>query len=271
LSERKQMRVWILTAAVSIVVLAAVWSGSYIRAPKLTPELRGLVVADRLGCFACHGPGGVGGVPNPGSEVKEVPAWDGGTAMMYVENEAEIREWILYGRPQRLAERHERPARADSAGAPPLHMPAYEGVVSEADLEDLVAYYKAVSAFDTPPPEAREGYRAAKSLGCFGCHGPGGLVGSSNPKSFKGYIPPWRGRDFEELVRNEAELRQWVLDGTIDRLESSRVARHYMRRQVIRMPAFRDALQPGELDAIVRYIQWLGHQTGGAEANHTSR
>jgi hypothetical protein len=32
--------------------------------------------------------------PNPGSEEGTVPAWAGGTAMMYLQNEGEIREWI---------------------------------------------------------------------------------------------------------------------------------------------------------------------------------
>jgi hypothetical protein len=53
-------------------------------------------------------------VPNIGTTEGEIPAWDGGMAMMYVKDEKEIREWILDGRPWRLAMRDSlsaRPAR----------------------------------------------------------------------------------------------------------------------------------------------------------------
>ncbi len=136
-------------------------------------------------------------------------------------------------------------------------MPAFEGVISDGELQDLVAYYKAVAAFETLPPDAREGYRVAASLGCFGCHGPGGRVGSKNPRSFKGYIPPWRGRDFEELVADDDELRQWILEGKIDRFESNPAARHFTGRQLIKMPAYRDVLDDDELESLIAYVHWL--------------
>jgi mono/diheme cytochrome c family protein len=253
---------------VVLVLLAAVAGAgafAYMRTPRLTPALRGRALAEHLGCFGCHGPGGTGGIPNPTSEESEIPSWDGGTAMMYVENEEEIREWILYGEPKRLAEKeadaHTHQDDDDGAGTEatslPIDMPAFEGVISARELEDLVAYYRAVAAFDKPPPEALEGYRIAGRFGCFGCHGPGGLVGSTNPRSFKGYIPPWTGKDFAELVRNDDELRKWILDGRIDRLESDVVAAFFSRRQIVQMPAYRDVLTEDELDAVVRYIRWL--------------
>lgn len=37
----------------------------------------GKQIAAQEGCFACHGPEGKGGVENPGSKDKVVPAWDG--------------------------------------------------------------------------------------------------------------------------------------------------------------------------------------------------
>ena len=266
-------RVAIALGIVVVLVGSALGVFVYVRAPRLTPALRGAQLAREFGCFACHGPGGTGSIPNPGSEEEEVPAWDGGTAMMYVKNEQEIREWILYGRPKRL-EDEERHAFAgdseahgdendvhDRSSLLPLRMLAFENVISENQLDDLVAYYKAVAAFETPPPRAREGYEAASRLGCYGCHGPGGRVGSNNPRSFKGYIPPWHGRDFAELVKNEKELRRWILDGKIDRFESNPVARYFVRRQAIQMPAYRDALRDGELEGLVTYVHWLNEES----------
>jgi mono/diheme cytochrome c family protein len=261
--------------AVVILVILVVFTGAvlgglaYLRKPRLTPALRGSQLAEELGCFACHGPGGTGGIPNPRSEEEEVPAWDGGNAMMYVKNEQEIREWILYGHPKRLEDKHEHEHSADAdvhgdedvaqdSDSPfPLRMPAFEGVVSDGELNDLVAYYKAVAAFESLPQEAREGYQVASRLGCFGCHGPGGRVGSKNPRSFKGYIPPWSGKDYAELVKNDAELREWILEGGIERFESNPLARYFTRRQVIQMPAYRDVLNDDELEALVSYVHWL--------------
>lgn len=262
----------LIIVAVILVGVTAVGVLSLIRRPRLTPALRGYEVAQAYGCFACHGPGGTGGVPNPGSEEEMVPAWDGGNAMMYVNNEQEIREWILYGHPKRLEQKYNEGSveasgdlsdhedGSDEPGSLPVDMPAFEDVLSAAELDDLVEYYKAVAAFETPPPEARTGYRVVSRLGCFGCHGPGGQVGSKNPGSFKGYIPPWQGKDYAELVKNDDELRDWILDGGIERFESNPMARYFTRRQIIQMPVYRDVLRDGELEAMVSYIEWLNRR-----------
>jgi mono/diheme cytochrome c family protein len=269
--ETKNKRV-IVTGGIAILLLAAGVLGTayYVRQPRLTPALRGHDVAARLGCFACHGPGGTGGVPNPGSDEESVPAWDGGNAMMYVQNEQEIREWILDGHPKRLEESHEHSRNTGAGGdhdsgegakpgrtSPLLEMPAYEDVISENDLSDLIAYYKAVAAFESLPSKAGEGYAVASRLGCFGCHGPGGRVGAKNPASFKGYVPPWQGDDFDELVKSDDELRRWILDGEIDRIESNPLARRFTRRQIIKMPAYEGVIEEHELDLLITYIHWL--------------
>lgn len=258
----------LVVAAGLVTIVAGAAAVYWLRSPRLTPELRGHALAGELGCFACHGPGATGGVPNPGSDEKEVPAWDGGTAMMYVENEEEIREWILYGQPRRLEENESHNDGADSHdhGAHRealIEMPAFEELISARELEDLVAYYKAVAVFDRMPDSVRTGYRVARRSGCFGCHGPGGLIGTPNPRSFKGYIPPWRGADYNELVQSDAELRQWILEGTIDRFESNQLARYFTGRQIIKMPAYEERLSGDDTDAVITYIQWL--QDAGAE------
>jgi mono/diheme cytochrome c family protein len=140
-------------------------------------------------------------------------------------------------------------------------MPAYKGMLSERELEDLVTFVKAMANLQQPDPleapEVVEGYHIASRLGCFGCHGPGGLGGVSNPASFKGYVPPWDGEDFAELVHNEDELRQWILEGKINRLEANPLATYFTHNQVIQMPPYRAILQEDELAKIIAYIQWL--------------
>ncbi len=252
-SRRRLRRIGGAAVAVSLG-LAALW---WIRRPAESPELRGFHLAGRLGCFGCHGPGGTGGVPNPGSEEGEIPSWTGGTLMMYVNDDAEIAEWIRFGRPRRLR-RPGDPEVASAARTPPIRMPGYEGRVMHRGIDDLVAYIKTVGGRAVPPPgPAREGYRVAARLGCFGCHGSAGRVGSPNPGSFKGVVPGWTGPDFRELVRNDDELRAWILDGGIPRLERNPVARWFIDRQVIRMPAYRTLVRKAELDAIIAYVRWL--------------
>ncbi len=281
-------------AHISAVTLAAVTLGGFaawgllhhLRTPELTPELRGYALAEELGCHGCHGPRGTGGTRNPragfAGATADIPSWDGGTSMMYVQSEDEIREWILEGRPWRLALRDSLEARAfaDSARrslfpepgriespsgpkgvAPPIRMPAYRRVIDEAQLDDLVAYYKAVAVygadFDDMPSQARDGYAVAHDAGCFGCHGPGGLLGVKNPRSFKGYIPPWRGADFDDLVRNDAELREWILDGVVGRIAENRIGGWFTERHVVRMPAYRNVLADSSVDDVMHYIRWL--------------
>lgn len=272
-----RFRAW-HTAIVSLLLIAALYLvARYVRAPRMTDEMRGYVLAEKLGCHGCHGPRGTGGTPNPGSEELEIPSWDGGAAMMYVEAESEFSEWILDGVPRRLAgkpgraqanghengpghEAAQRHAPDEARHAPPVHMPAYRSIIDDRELDLLIAYVKAVALWDTVPERAMRGRRAAGRLGCFGCHGPGGLAGAANPGSFKGYIPPWRGKDFAELVRDESELRSWILDGKITRFESNRIARLFTRRQSIQMPAYRTVLTQEELDDIVAYIQHISRE-----------
>jgi mono/diheme cytochrome c family protein len=190
--------------------------------------------------------------------------------MMYVQNEQEIREWILDGHPKRLEGKQDHTHDTSDDGgydsdsavksgktSPPLGMPAYKDVLSKKDLQNLVAYYKAVAVFEPLPSDAREGYAVASRLGCFGCHGPGGRVGVRNPASFKGYIPPWQGDDLVELVGTDDELRQWILNGKVERFESNPVARFFTRRQIIKMPAYKDIINDDELVALIVYINWL--------------
>jgi len=222
-----------------------------------TPAVRGYRLAAGVGCFSCHGPGGNGGTKNPGSEEGEVPAFGEQTQMMYVKGEQDLREYILDGAPSRKREDADYRAKVESAA---LRMPAYRSYLSASQVEDLVAYLRATSGQILPDEAlAARGAARAAELGCFACHGPLGAGGVSNPGSFKGYIPGFWGSDFDELVRDDGELRQWIGEGGIPRISEHPIGKIFVRRQVIKMPAFGHGhLQsPEDINALIAYVRWI--------------
>jgi mono/diheme cytochrome c family protein len=220
-----------------------------------TAAARGRRLAAELGCLACHGPGGGGGTANPGSEEGEVPAFTEQTQMMYVKSPDDLREYILDGAPRRKREDPEYRARMEAAA---MRMPAYRGVVSAADVDDLVAYLRAASGQIGPddPLEAHGAELAAK-LSCFACHGALGAGGVANPGSLKGYIPAFWGDDFDELVRDDEELRRWIADGSIPRIAEHPIGGHFFARQVLKMPAYGKVVPAADIDALAAYVRWL--------------
>jgi mono/diheme cytochrome c family protein len=106
--------------------------GTVEAAPLLSPDLQaGLKVYEQFSCGACHGPSGKGGVHNFNSQTaQEVPA------LIHVADS--------YTKPDLIAKIQNGVAiepKLDSNGpAPPLHMPPFKDMITEAQMKDLVAY-----------------------------------------------------------------------------------------------------------------------------------
>jgi mono/diheme cytochrome c family protein len=101
-------------------------------APPLSPELQGgLKIYEEFSCAACHGPGGKGGVHNFNAQTgQEVPS------LIHVADsytKPELISKIQIGVPI-------EPKLDPSGPVPPLHMPDYKDMLSDAQLKDLVAY-----------------------------------------------------------------------------------------------------------------------------------
>lgn len=252
----------LLVALLLVVVLA---ESAYIVAPRVfrrvlpaevSVALAGKNLAAKAGCFGCHGDGGHGGIPNPGTADPRVPGFRGGIVMMYAESDEELREWILDGMPARLAKDPDFQASRKSAT---LRMPAYRAKLTAEEVEKLVLYVRAAAAMLSPPtgsPEAR-GFDVAYENGCFGCHGDGGMGGVGNLGSLKGYIPGFWGDDYRELVKSDDELRAWIEDGIITRLANDPIARPFVQGQVITMPAFKGKLDAEKVGALMAYVKWV--------------
>src|SRR5512145_1757860 len=103
----------------------------------------------------------------------------------------------------------------------------YGGTASQVD--DLVAYLRAASGLLEPRDDvAAKGVEIALANGCFHCHGDMGVGGMPNPGSLKGYIPGFGGEDFDELVRDDDELRSWITEGGVPRLRNDPLASYFI-------------------------------------------
>jgi len=225
------------------------------RSKNVSAVQRGWRVAESKGCFSCHGPGGRQGMPDPGHGLGDVPDWLPGQMTMYASTEADLREWILDGMPKAV---RDDPKQAQLRDKAVILMPAWRGLLTDRELGDLVAYIKAVSNFEKPQDEkAEEGLRVAAELGCFSCHGPQGRGSMPNARAFKGYIPSWDGADFPELAANDQEIREWIQDGVSQRFQKNPLARFFLERQPIKMPAYKDHISDAQQDRIVDFIHWL--------------
>lgn len=227
--------------------------------PQLPPAERGRRLAEKLGCFACHGPEGIRGTPDPGRSDLTVPTYLG-ELMMFAAKEEDIREWIRDGLPAgRTKTQSWQKQRQEEA----FKMPAFGKRISGKELEYLVEFVKAVNEWTMPEDSlANSGFARAKELGCFGCHGAGGRLSRPNPGSFKGYVASWVGEDFPDLVKNQAEFNEWVNNGISQRFQRNPLARFFLNRAILKMPAFHDHLQPSDLEAIWAYILWLRSKSG---------
>ena len=248
----------LVVPAVLVVLVAAAGAGYLFVRPRLPAAERGRRLAEGTGCYGCHGPEGMRGAANPGRTDLTVPTWEG-DLMMFGHDPGDIREWIRDGvtraRAQSQSWRQERDRGA-------LKMPAFKDRLSESQIADLVAFVSAVHGIPEPEDSTViRGRDRIAALGCIGCHGPGGRLARRNPGSLKGYVPSWDGGDFPELVQDKAEFREWVERGVSRRFERNPLAGFFLKRAALKMPAFERFLEPGDIDDLWAYVQWLRSPT----------
>ena len=221
--------------------------------PKLTAVERGRRMAEQNGCFGCHGPEGTQGIADPGRPSGAVPSYR--SLMMYARNEQDVREWIRDGV---TASRAKSESWRKSREAAALRMPAFGKRLNARQIDDLVAFVMATSGEEAPEDSlALAGRERASNLGCTGCHGVGGRFARPNPKSLKGYVPPWDGPDFPDLVRDRHDFDEWVEHGVSRRFDENPMAKYFLRRAVLHMPAYERFVKEGDLDALWAYVTWL--------------
>jgi mono/diheme cytochrome c family protein len=101
--------------------------------PVSVPQGQGAAVAGaalyvRYGCINCHGPNGLGGVPNPLSADKSIPPLAGGGFHHDFPTDKAIADIIRSG--------------SVIGRAPIVSMPHWGGIIPAADVQSLIAYLK---------------------------------------------------------------------------------------------------------------------------------
>jgi len=101
--------------------------------PVAVPQGQGDAVAGaalyiRYGCVNCHGPNGLGGVPNPQSPDKTIPPLSGGDFRSEFNTDAKIAAVIRSG--------------SVIGKAPIVSMPHWGGILSDRQIAELTAYLK---------------------------------------------------------------------------------------------------------------------------------
>jgi mono/diheme cytochrome c family protein len=101
--------------------------------PVVVPGGQGAAVQGQAlytlyGCVNCHGPNGLGGVPNPQSPDKTIPPLSGAAFFKQFNTDAKIKDVIVSG--------------SVLGKAPIVSMPHWGGIIPPARLDALVAYIK---------------------------------------------------------------------------------------------------------------------------------
>jgi len=92
------------------------------------PAVAGAALYVHYGCINCHGPNGLGGVPNPAAPDKTIPPLSGSDFRTEFNTDAKIIDFINTG---------------SVLGGPALvAMPHWGGIISDPDLQALTAYIK---------------------------------------------------------------------------------------------------------------------------------
>jgi mono/diheme cytochrome c family protein len=88
--------------------------------------VEGQMIYVRDGCVNCHGPNGLGGVPNPASPDKTIPPLSGAAFRAHFNTPQKIKDVIVSG--------------SVLGRAPIVSMPHWGGILTPAELDALVAY-----------------------------------------------------------------------------------------------------------------------------------
>jgi mono/diheme cytochrome c family protein len=187
----------------------------------------------QFACAQCHGEQGKGGVS------PDVPAL---TTVAKTLGPARLRSIIDHG-------------LGESANPTKPYMPVWGEVISQTQVNDLIAYLGAgLPKVPTAEPQAiPQGQGAAVAgaalyvrYGCINCHGPNGLGGVPNPQSPDKSIPPLSGQDFRQEFNTDKKILDVIRSGSV-----------LGRAPIVSMPHWGGIIPNQDLLALVAYLKTL--------------
>ncbi len=132
-------------------------------------------------------------------------------------------------------------------------MPAWNGILSEEDMLNIVAYIRAsLPDVGVPVPGAQTGEDVYRAFACDKCHGPLGAGGIRNVAARDpGHqvIPALGGADFKKRLRSKDEVRTRLLEGTF--VEEGRTG-------VLYGPAWGKIGTADQIEKVIDYIWEFG-------------
>jgi mono/diheme cytochrome c family protein len=193
----------------------------------------------RFACAQCHGLDGKGGVS------PDVPSL---TTLAPSLTPAQLTDIINTGR-----------GISDNPTKP--FMPVWKGIISDAQIADIVAYLHAglpavQDATPTPVP-TNQGSAVAGSIdyinfGCINCHGPNGLGGVPNPQSPDTTVPPLSTPDFFSQFNTPKKIQDVIVSGSV-------LGKH----PIVSMPHWGGILTQTEINDLIAYINTLKRPNNG--------
>jgi mono/diheme cytochrome c family protein len=197
------------------------------------PVASGAHIFVQFACSQCHGPQGRGGVS------ADVPAL---TNVAQSLTPAQLRQIIDHG-------------LGASANPTKPYMPVWGEVISQVQVNDLVAYIRTglprVPTAVPPTVPVNQGAAVAGSVlyvkdGCIDCHGPNGLGGVPNPLSPDKTIPPLSGQDFRGEFNTDQKIIDVIRSGSV-----------IGKAPIVSMPHWGGIIPQPQLEALAAYLKTL--------------
>ena len=249
----------ITVAGIALGVLLVSFFGDELF-PEYSPAQRGAKVAQKAGCFSCHGQDLDNASPNP---TRGKPTEDFSVVPSMFDRRHsldELREWIEDGV---SSEKLHSGAFMLARESRLLTMPAFGNRLSAKETDDLMAYVmlRQYSASISSVGVTAQGEQLARQHACFTCHGELGQGGVMNPGSLKSYIPGFFGQDFRALTQNgdHQDVIEWIENGASEFFLNQGFlgfypGRFFSERQAIQMPAYKDLLTPEEIGLVANFL-----------------
>jgi mono/diheme cytochrome c family protein len=143
----------------------------------------------------------------------------------------------------------------ESANPKQPYMPVWGAVISNTQVNDLVAYIRAglPSVPTATPPQVPQGQGPAvegatlyATYGCINCHGPNGLGGVPNPLSADKTIPPLSGVAFRQQFNTDAKIEAVIKSGSV-----------IGKAPIVSMPHWGGIIPQDRLQALIAYLKTL--------------